>query len=103
MGASFKPGERVLIPVEVSVGAFPNESLVTFETEEGSTSGFVRADQLINVNKNKDRGYLTGHVVSSDAHVVAVMVRGSFFTTTGLTHFSGDWARTNIRRAEAVA
>lgn len=74
------PGEKVLVPTEVGEGAFPNEKLVTVDTNEGPVSGFARADFIV----KKDSGeFLMAEVKTVTEKTLTVRLFGSFFTTTG--------------------
>jgi hypothetical protein len=75
------PGERILVPTEVGAGAFPNEKLVTVETQEGPVSGFARADFVVT---HPNGEYLMAEVKDVTADSLTVRLFGSFFTTTGL-------------------
>jgi hypothetical protein len=75
------PGERVLVPTQVEAGAFPNEKLVTVETQEGPISGFARADLIVQQPTGQ---YLVAEVKAITEGSVTVKIFGSFFTTTGL-------------------
>jgi|SRR5207247_5151171 hypothetical protein len=90
----FKPGQRVNIPCDTQPGAFPDEFLVTIETDKGVVSGFVKNDHLI---KRNDRWYVQGEVVEASSDSVKVRIPGSFFTTAaGLTTASSGWATDNL-------
>lgn len=97
----FTPGESILIRCEVQRGAFPHEMLVTFETADGPISGFVRSDSVKNIQDHE--GFIPAIVKSVTADTVAVVVRGSFFTTTGLAYLKRDWADLHVQPARAVA
>jgi hypothetical protein len=99
--ANFKPGDEVLIQCEIGPGAFPQEMLVTFETIDGPTSGFVRKDQISLSDKN-GVGFINGTVKAVTDDVLTVMVRGSFFTTTGLASLNRDWAKKHVQFARAA-
>lgn len=74
------PGEKVLVPTEVGEGAFPNEKLVTVDTNEGPISGFARSDFIV---KNSDGEFLMAEVKTVSEETLTVRLFGSFFTTTG--------------------
>lgn len=80
-------GERVLVPTEVEAGAFPNEKLVTVETQDGPISGFARADLII---RHHGGQYLIAEVKEVSDTGVLVRLSGSFFTTTGLATIKND-------------
>lgn len=73
-------GDAVLVPTEVDAGAFPNEKLVTVNTEKGPVSGFARNEQIV---QEPDGHYLRGIVEHVADQIVTVKLSGSFFTTTG--------------------
>jgi len=77
-----KVGDVVGIRCQVQPGPFSDERLVTIETVEGLTSGFVSQDEL----KMADDGqwYVHGVVRKVEPDVIEVWIRGSFFTTNGL-------------------
>lgn len=79
------PGERVLVPTQVEAGAFPNEKLVTVETQEGPISGFARADLIV---QRPSGHYLMAEVKTISESSATVKIIGSFFTTTGLANIS---------------
>jgi hypothetical protein len=80
-----KPGERVLVPTEVEAGAFPNEKLVTVETQDGPISGFARQESIV---EEKTGQYLMAEVKTVSEKALTVRLFGSFFTTTGLAVIS---------------
>lgn len=73
-------GDKVLVPTEVVEGAFPNEKLVTVDTEEGPLSGFARNEQIVH---QSGADYLKAIVERVADQIVTVKLSGSFFTTTG--------------------
>ena len=75
------PGQKVLVPTEVSAGAFPGEMLVTVITDRGPISGFARESFVVNKNNNK---YLMAEVKKITNETLTVKLFGSFFTTTGV-------------------
>src|ERR1700730_1087420 len=84
--ARFIPGQPILIPCDVEPGAFASEFLVTFETVEGPVSGFVREDNLQRSGVEGGATYIFATVKAVSEDTLTVVVRGSFFTTTGLAH-----------------
>jgi|SRR3990172_3225367 len=97
--AQFRRGQRVNIPCNVQKGPFPDEVLVTFETDTGMVSGFLKSSSLVHQN---ERDYLQGMVVKTSADSVQVRVPGSFFTTAaGLMTYSSGWARNNFMEVRA--
>ena len=95
--ASFAPGQSIRIRCEVQRGAFPTESLVTFETVEGPISGFVRSERVERTEGHE--GYIHATVKEVTKDTLTVVVEGSFFTTTGLAYLSRDWAKSHVRPA----
>lgn len=97
--AQFRRGQRVYIPCTVHKGAFPDEVLVTIETDKGVISGFTQSASVVH---RKGRDYVAGVVVETSADAVKVRVPGSFFTTAaGLTTVSSGWARNHLVEAQA--
>jgi hypothetical protein len=76
-----EPGERVLVPTDVEAGAFPNERLVTVETQDGPISGFAKSDFIVELPNGQ---YLVAEVKNVTEHLLTVQLSGSFFTTTGI-------------------
>jgi hypothetical protein len=77
------PGEKVYVPSEVGLGAFPDERLVTVETNEGPVSGFAQESFL---KTDGGDNYLLAEVQSVSGQTLTVRLFGSFFTTTGLAY-----------------
>jgi len=70
---TFVPGQTIWIRCEVGRGAFPTESLVTFQTVEGLVSGFVRTES---VKRSDDReGYLQAIVKEVSDDTIAVVAK----------------------------
>lgn len=84
--STFRVGQTVAIPCDIQPGPFPDEFLVTFETDSESISGFVQADALEKIER--DKGLLPGVIQEVSGDTLVVWVRGSFFTTNGLAYFS---------------
>ncbi len=95
--ATFVPGQSVRIRCEVQRGAFPTEWLVTFETVKGPVSGFVRSENVEQVEGQE--GYVRATVKEVSSDTITVVVHGSFFTTTGLAYLKSDWARSHVKPA----
>lgn len=92
MMATFQVGQYVDIPCDLHKGAFPGEYLVTLDTQDGPSSGFVQARHV-----NKPKGYIRGIVRKIDGDTITVQLPGSFFTTAmGLTTFPVSWANENV-------
>jgi hypothetical protein len=83
-------GQEVWIPCKVQPGPFSDELLVTVESGEGTISGFVNAQEL----REGPRGgsQVRGIVRSVQERSVEVWIRGSFFTTNGLTNVPREMA-----------
>jgi hypothetical protein len=79
--AAPSPGERVLVPTDVKLGAFPGEKLVTVATTSGPVSGFTKVDYVINQDGDQ---YLLAEVKQVLETAIRVKLFGSFFTTTGI-------------------
>ena len=81
-----REGVQVQVPCSISRGAFLNEYLITIDTSDGPISGFIDADF---VNKSgDDSAYICGVVHEIRGDTVIISLPGSFFTTTGIAHFS---------------
>lgn len=94
---SFRRGQLVNIPCTVQQGAFPDEVLVTIESDKGVVSGFLKSSLVLHHN---GRDYVRGVVVGASPDSVKVRVPGSFFTTAaGLTTVSSGWARNHFVEA----
>jgi hypothetical protein len=78
-------GDRLYIPVQVGAGAFSGECFVTLDAIEGPISGFISSAQ---VNRRNEDAFIEAKVLDLDSDRIAVRLRGSFFTTTGLAHIS---------------
>ncbi|HXV49218.1 MAG TPA: hypothetical protein VEB61_10475 [Candidatus Binatia bacterium] len=97
--ALFRRGQRVNIPCKVQKGAFPDEVLVTIETDKGIVSGFLKSAFVL---EHKGQQYVQGVVVEASADSAQVRVPGSFFTTAaGLTTVSSGWARNHLVEVHA--
>jgi len=95
--AQFRRGQIVNIPCSVEPGPFPDEVLVTMNTDTGVVSGFLKSSSVV---RHNGRDYVQGIVIEASAESVQVRVPGSFFTTaTGLTTVSSGWARDNFMEA----
>ena len=91
----FKEGQIVEVRCKIHPGAFPTEYLVTIETSPQPVSGFVKRDD-VHRTAGEDVGYLLGAIKEVSEDKVVVMIRGSFFTTTGLASFSQREAESNL-------
>lgn len=81
-------GESVAVPCEVSDGPFPGEKLVTIDTIDGPMSGFVD-DTLIETLRD-GRSSLVGQIKEIHGNVFTVLLKGSFFTSTGLAYMAEE-------------
>ena len=97
----FEQGDQVQIQCDIGPGAFPTEFLVTFETVDGPISGFVRRENVVRSDKG-DVGFISGTVEEVTDDVITVLVRGSFFTTTGIATLKRDWANKHVQVARAA-
>jgi len=98
---AFKKGDEIEIPCAVEQGAFPTEVLVSFNTVEGPVSGFVRKEFVSRVDQG-GKGYIRGIVREVSSDVITVLLKGSFFTTTGLASLPRDWANKHVQMARAA-
>lgn len=95
--AQFRRGQIVNIPCNVQQGAFPNEVLVTMNTDTAVVSGFLKSSSVV---RHNGQDYVQGVVIEANAEAVQVRVPGSFFTTAaGLTTVSSGWARNHFVEA----
>jgi hypothetical protein len=95
----FRRGQVVNIPCSIQQGAFPDEVLVTIETDKGVVSGFLKSSLVV---RHNGRNYVQGVVLEASADSVQVRVPGSFFTTAaGLTTVSSGWARNHLMEVHA--
>jgi hypothetical protein len=79
--STFTVGDSVAVPCTIQEGPFPDEKLVTVDTEEGAISGFVKEANLQAGENNDEQWYLKGIVVSELDGSIIVKLLGSFFTT----------------------
>jgi hypothetical protein len=97
--AQFRRGQVVNIPCTIQQGAFPDEVLVTIESDKGVVSGFLKSSLVLRRN---GRHYVQGVVTAAGAESVQVRIPGSFFTTAaGLTTVSSGWARNHLIEAHS--
>lgn len=82
-------GSEVIIPCEVKPGPFSSENFVSFQTNDGPVSGFIKAGDLI---QKGSEWFLTGLVKNVEDDSLTVLVRGSFFTTNGIASVSKEMA-----------
>jgi hypothetical protein len=99
--AQLKPGDQIEIQCDIGPGAFPTEILVTFETADGPVSGFIRKENVIRKDRG-DVGYIRGTVQEVEEDIITVLVKGSFFTTTGIAALKRDWADKHVQVSHAA-
>lgn len=87
MATEFAQGTRIPVHCSVSQGAFLDEYLITIDTTEGSISGFIDSREVFT---DEDGHYVNGIVQEIKGDKIVIMLPGSFFTTTGIAHFSRD-------------
>jgi hypothetical protein len=83
-------GQEVLIRCVVQPGPFSDERLVTIESTEGPVSGFIKNEELKEGPDGEPR--VRGVVRSIEKKFFEVWIRGSFFTTNGLTNVPRELA-----------
>ena len=86
MSKEITRGAKVPVRCSVSPGAFLNEYLITIDTTEGHISGFIDAQEVIKDGTGRTHVYGFVHEIEDDRIVISLP--GSFFTTTGIAHFS---------------
>ena len=86
MSNEIAEGERIRVFCSKSPGAFLNEYLISIDTQDGPISGFIDANEV----EVTDRGdsYVWGIVHKVEKDRIVIDLPGSFFTTTGIAHFS---------------
>lgn len=87
--AGMKVGDVIGIQCTVQPGPFSGERLVSFDTIDGPISGFVREADLKQID---DQWYIRAVILGIHDDVLAVRVRGSFFTTNGLASVERRYA-----------
>jgi hypothetical protein len=80
-------GQEIWIRCKIQPGPFSDENLVTIESVNGPISGFIAADEL-REGPPRVRGIV--HHIMKDS--IEVWIRGSFFTTNGLTNVAPELA-----------
>lgn len=73
--------QRVWIPCKVQPGPFSDEPLITVDSLDGPITGFVSAEEV-----SRDRAKVQAIVRGIGEDHVEVWIKGSFFTTNGLTN-----------------
>ena len=99
---NFQEGDYVHVRCKIYPGAFPTEYLITLDTKNGVSSGFVPVKYVDVIDKPK--ACIEGVVRKVDGNTITVQLPGSYFTTAmGLTTFSIDWAKDNMIPAKPAA
>ena len=95
----FREGELVKIPCKIQQGAFPEEYLVTIETDDKEISGFVRK-QFVTMT-GPSEGYIKAKIIVKDSGQTTLqLVQGSLFTgASGKTSVSNTWADHHLAAA----
>jgi hypothetical protein len=83
-------GQQIWIRCKIQPGPFSEEFLVTIESIDGPISGFIRNDELSDGPDGQPRVRAIVRRVAKD--FVEVWVKGSFFTTNGLTNVRPELA-----------
>ncbi len=83
----YTPGMVVELTCTVASGAFPDEHLVTFEAIGGTVSGFVKPEEIKIIDGESRLRAVVKEVAPEQ---LTVLVRGSFFTTTGIAYVAPD-------------
>ena len=86
MSNEIAEGRRIRVFCSTSPGAFLNEYLISIDTQDGLISGFIDADVVEETEGGAN--YIWGIVQEIEEETVIVGLPGSFFTTTGIAHFS---------------
>lgn len=84
---NLEAGDSIFLPVRADPGAFTGEYLVTLETRDGPTSGFMEAEQVV---EKGGRSFVRAQVLDVGRDWITVRLHGSFFTTSGLAHIGRD-------------
>jgi hypothetical protein len=83
-------GQEVWIRCKVQPGPFSEEPLVTIESVGGPISGFVSTEELKAGPDGQPR--VRGVVRNAEKDFIEAWIKGSFFTTNGLTNVSREIA-----------
>jgi len=86
MSNEIAEGERIRVFCSKSPGAFLNEYLISIDTEDGPISGFIEAQSVEETETGAN--FIWGVVHEIEDERVVINLPGSFFTTTGIAHFS---------------
>lgn len=87
--SEMKVGDEIGIRCVVAPGPFSQERMITFETVDGSISGFVRTSNLREVGS---QWYVNAVIKKIEGNILHVIVKGSFFTTNGLAAVPREYA-----------
>jgi len=94
MSNEIAEGVKVRVSCSKSPGAFLNEYLISIDTSDGIISGFIDADA---VGETEDgANYIWGIVHEIDGERIVIGLPGSFFTTTGIAHFSRQMLESSL-------
>ena len=88
MSNEITEGVKVRVFCSKSPGAFLNEYLISIDTKDGPISGFIDAEAVGETEAGAS--YILGIVREIDGERVVIGLPGSFFTTTGIAHFSRE-------------
>ncbi len=80
-------GQQIWIRCKVQPGPFSDEPLVTIDSTDGPVTGFVKSEEL-----TADQSSVRGVVRGIEKDHVEVWIKGSFFTTNGLTNVPTELA-----------
>ena len=86
MSNEIAEGVEIRVFCSKSPGAFLNEYLIYIDTEDGPISGFIDANAVEETEAGAN--YIWGIVQEIEGESVIINLPGSFFTTTGIAHFS---------------
>jgi hypothetical protein len=82
-------GDEIIIQCDVRPGPFSEERMITFDTVDGTVSGFVRERDLRKVDS---QWYVTAVILKIENNILHVRAKGSFFTTNGLAAVQRQYA-----------
>ena len=83
-------GQQAWIRCKVQPGPFSDEPLITVESVDGPVSGFISEQELRHGPDGDSR--VRGVVRNIEGDLIEVWIKGSFFTTNGLTHVPREMA-----------
>ena len=87
-------GAKVRVFCSKNPGAFLNEYLISIDTEDGPISGFIDAGAVQETEHGAN--YVWGIVHKIEGERVVIGLPGSFFTTTGIAHFSRQMLESSL-------